>query len=107
MNLLSAADGTLYIADMYRGVIQHGQYQSEYLKNQIRARGLVEPTGLGRIYRVVHETTRRAAASVALGEDAGRTGRRCWSIRTAGGATPHSGCSSSAAIGRSRRRWPR
>jgi mono/diheme cytochrome c family protein len=40
-------------------VIQHGQYQSEYLKNQIRARGLVEPTGLGRIYRVVHETTRR------------------------------------------------
>jgi mono/diheme cytochrome c family protein len=59
VNLLSAADGTLYIADMYRGVIQHGQYQSEYLKNQIRARGLVEPTGLGRIYRVVHETTRR------------------------------------------------
>jgi glucose/arabinose dehydrogenase/mono/diheme cytochrome c family protein len=59
VNLLSAADGTLYIADMYRGVIQHGQYQSEYLKNQIRARGLAEPTGLGRIYRVVHETTTR------------------------------------------------
>ena len=59
VNLLSAADGTLYVADMYRGVIQHGQYQSEYLKNQIRARGLVEPTGLGRIYRVVHDTTRR------------------------------------------------
>jgi mono/diheme cytochrome c family protein/glucose/arabinose dehydrogenase len=60
VNLFSAADGTLYIADMYRGVIQHLQYQSEYLKNQIRARGLVEPIGLGRIYRVVHETTRRA-----------------------------------------------
>ncbi|MEO5819489.1 MAG: PVC-type heme-binding CxxCH protein, partial [Vicinamibacteraceae bacterium] len=60
VNLFSAADGTLYVADMYRGVIQHLQYQSEYLKNQIRARGLVEPTGLGRIYRVVHETTRRA-----------------------------------------------
>jgi len=59
VNLFSAADGTLYIADMYRGVIQHLQYQSEYLKNQIRARGLVEPTGLGRIYRVVHETTTR------------------------------------------------
>jgi mono/diheme cytochrome c family protein/glucose/arabinose dehydrogenase len=59
VNLFSAADGTLYIADMYRGVIQHGQYQSEYLKNQIRTRGLVEPTGLGRIYRVVHETTQR------------------------------------------------
>ena len=61
VNLLSAADGTLYIADMYRGVIQHGQYQSEYLKNQIRARGLVEPTGLGRIFRLAHETTRREA----------------------------------------------
>jgi mono/diheme cytochrome c family protein len=60
VNLFSAADGTLYVADMYRGVIQHLQYQSEYLKNQIRARGLVEPTGLGRIYRVVHETTTRA-----------------------------------------------
>ena len=60
VNLFSAADGTLYIADMYRGVIQHLQYQSEYLKNQIRARGLVEPTGLGRIYRVVHESTTRA-----------------------------------------------
>jgi glucose/arabinose dehydrogenase/mono/diheme cytochrome c family protein len=60
VNLFSAADGTLYVADMYRGVIQHLQYQSEYLKNQIRARGLVEPIGLGRIYRVVHETTTRA-----------------------------------------------
>jgi mono/diheme cytochrome c family protein len=59
VNLLSGADGTLYVADMYRGVIQHVQYQSEYLKNQIRTRGLVEPTGLGRIYRVMHETTRR------------------------------------------------
>ena len=29
VNLLSAADGTLYVADMYRGVIQHGQYQSD------------------------------------------------------------------------------
>jgi mono/diheme cytochrome c family protein len=60
VNLFSAADGTLYIADMYRGVIQHLQYQSEYLKNQIRDRGLVEPTGLGRIYRVVHASTQRA-----------------------------------------------
>jgi mono/diheme cytochrome c family protein/glucose/arabinose dehydrogenase len=60
VNLFSAADGTLYIADMYRGVIQHLQYQSEYLKNQIRDRGLVEPTGLGRIYRVVHASTNRA-----------------------------------------------
>ena len=59
VNLFSAPDGTLYIVDMYRGVIQHGQYQSEYLKDQIRRRGLVEPVGYGRLYRVVHETTVR------------------------------------------------
>jgi mono/diheme cytochrome c family protein/glucose/arabinose dehydrogenase len=66
--LFSAADGTLLIADMYRGVIQHGQYQSEYLKNQIKARGLVDPTGLGRIYRVVHETTTRDARPALSGK---------------------------------------
>ena len=68
VNLFSAADGTLYIADMYRGVIQHLQYQSEYLKNQIRDRGLVQPTGLGRIYRVVHETTTRAERPALSGK---------------------------------------
>jgi mono/diheme cytochrome c family protein/glucose/arabinose dehydrogenase len=59
VNLYSAADGTLYVVDMYRGIIQHGAYQSEYLKNHIRARQLDRPIGHGRIYRVVHETTRR------------------------------------------------
>ncbi|HEX6209861.1 MAG TPA: c-type cytochrome, partial [Methylomirabilota bacterium] len=59
VNLLSAPDGTLYVVDMYRGVIQHRQYQSEYLRSYIRQHGLEQPTGYGRIYRVVHETTRR------------------------------------------------
>ena len=59
VNLYSAPDGTLYVVDMYRGVIQHRQYQSEYLKNYIRGRALDQPVGFGRIYRVVHETTHR------------------------------------------------
>ena len=59
VNLYSAPDGTLYVVDMYRGVIQHAQYQSEYLKNYIRSRQLDQPIGFGRIYRVVHDTTRR------------------------------------------------
>jgi mono/diheme cytochrome c family protein/glucose/arabinose dehydrogenase len=59
VNLLSAPDGTLYIVDMYRGVIQHGVYQSEYLKHHIQQRALEQPIGYGRIYRVVHESTRR------------------------------------------------
>jgi mono/diheme cytochrome c family protein/glucose/arabinose dehydrogenase len=54
VNLYSAPDGTLYVVDMYRGIIQHGHYLTDYLKHHIRQRNLAEPLGLGRIYRVVH-----------------------------------------------------
>lgn len=59
VNLSSAPDGTLYVVDMYRGIVQHRAYITEYLRDQIVARKLAQPTGFGRIYRVVHETTRR------------------------------------------------
>lgn len=49
-------DGTLYVVDMYRGIIQHRDYVTEYLRDQILERDLVQPTGYGRIYRIVHET---------------------------------------------------
>jgi mono/diheme cytochrome c family protein/glucose/arabinose dehydrogenase len=57
--LSDAPDGTLYIVDMYRGVIQQRADITEYLRDQILRRKLENPIGLGRIYRVVHETTRR------------------------------------------------
>ncbi len=60
VHLSDAPDGTLYIADMYRGVIQHGAYVTEYLRDQILSRRLERPTGYGRIYRVVHERTPRS-----------------------------------------------
>lgn len=59
VNLLSAADGTLYVVDMYRGIIQHRAYQSDYLLSHIAANKLDQPIGYGRIYRVVHESRRR------------------------------------------------
>jgi mono/diheme cytochrome c family protein/glucose/arabinose dehydrogenase len=59
VNLSSAPDGTLYVVDMYHGIIQHKGYITEYLRDQILARKLDRPQGHGRIYRVVHETTRR------------------------------------------------
>ena len=59
--LSNAPDGTLYIADMYRGIIEHRLSVTVYLRDQIKARNLDQPTGFGRIYRVVHETTRRDA----------------------------------------------
>ncbi len=48
-------DGHLYIIDMYRGIIQHRQFVTSYLRKQIEERGLAEPVGLGRIWRVVPE----------------------------------------------------
>jgi len=55
----NAPDGTLYIADMYRGIIEHRISITMYLRDQILARKLDQHTGFGRIYRVMHETTRR------------------------------------------------
>jgi len=57
--LSNAPDGTLYVVDIYRGVIQHHTYITEYLRDQIARRALEQPIGLGRIYRVVHESTVR------------------------------------------------
>ncbi|HEX6464775.1 MAG TPA: PVC-type heme-binding CxxCH protein, partial [Vicinamibacterales bacterium] len=55
----NAPDGTLYVVDMYRGIIEHRISITTYLRDQILTRHLEQPTGLGRIYRVVHDTTQR------------------------------------------------
>ena len=60
--LSSAPDGTLYIADLYRGIIEHRISITEYLRDQILERRLDRGTGFGRIYRVMHETTTRDVA---------------------------------------------
>jgi mono/diheme cytochrome c family protein len=55
--LANAPDGTITIVDMYRGVIQEKSDISQYLYDQIQRRHLVQPTEMGRIYRVVHDST--------------------------------------------------
>jgi mono/diheme cytochrome c family protein len=72
VHLSSGPDGTLYVVDMYRGIIQHRAYITEYLRDQILARRLEQPIGLGRIYRIVHETTRRDTAAGLAGSSAAR-----------------------------------
>lgn len=52
VNLLTGADGALYVVDMYRGVIQHRNFVTSFLRRQIERRGLERPTGLGRIWRI-------------------------------------------------------
>lgn len=48
-------DGALYIADMYRGVIQHSGFLTHYLVANIEARKLIPPLDCGRIWRIVPE----------------------------------------------------
>jgi len=55
----NAPDGTIYVADMYRGVVQEAVFWTDFLRDYIKARDLEQPTRLGRIWRIVHDTTRR------------------------------------------------
>jgi mono/diheme cytochrome c family protein/glucose/arabinose dehydrogenase len=55
VHLTTGPDGTLYIADMYRGLVQHGAYVTPYLREQTLSRKLVQPVHYGRIWRVVPE----------------------------------------------------
>jgi glucose/arabinose dehydrogenase/mono/diheme cytochrome c family protein len=47
-------DGALYIIDMYRGIIQEQNYMTDELREQVFERGLDEPLGMGRIWRIKH-----------------------------------------------------
>ncbi|MEO7190154.1 MAG: c-type cytochrome [Vicinamibacterales bacterium] len=57
--LSNAPDGTLYILDLYRGIIQYKSFITEYLRDHIVGHKLEQPVHYSRIYRVMHETTRR------------------------------------------------
>ena len=57
VNLAVGPDGGLYVVDMYHGIIQHRNYVTSYLRHQILDRGLEQPTGLGRIYRIAADNT--------------------------------------------------
>ena len=69
--LSNAPDGTLYVVDMYRGVIQQRADVTQYLRDHIVKHGLERPTGLGRIYRVMHETTTRDTTPAGFQTSAG------------------------------------
>lgn len=53
VNLSNGPDGALYVVDMYRGVIQHRNYVTSFLRHQIKRRKLEDAVHLGRIWRVV------------------------------------------------------
>jgi mono/diheme cytochrome c family protein/glucose/arabinose dehydrogenase len=55
VNLYVGPDGTMYIVDMYRGIIQHKTYLTPYLAGEAMKRGLEQPLNCGRIYKIVPE----------------------------------------------------
>ncbi len=70
VSLYEGPDGALYIADMYRGIIQHKTYLTPYLKNEIKERRLTRPLSYGRLYKVVPKNTK--TQNVIIGKDAGQ-----------------------------------
>lgn len=61
-------DGFMYVVDMYRGILQHKVFLTTFLRKQIIERGLDNPVGLGRIYRIVHESDDQSRAAPKLGD---------------------------------------
>lgn len=53
VSLYNGPDGALYIVDMYRGIIQHKSFLTQYLKDEIKDRSLENYLNCGRIYKVV------------------------------------------------------
>ncbi|WP_456238275.1 PVC-type heme-binding CxxCH protein [Neorhodopirellula pilleata] len=54
-------DGCLYLVDMYRGIIQEGNWvrDGSYLRGVVQEYELDKNVGRGRIFRIDHETTQR------------------------------------------------
>jgi mono/diheme cytochrome c family protein len=52
VSIYGGPDGALYVVDMYRGIIQHKTFLTDYLKKEITARKLTQPLSCGRIYRI-------------------------------------------------------
>lgn len=61
VDMATAPDGTLYIADMYHGIIQEGNWAQEgtYLRAKIKQYQLDKVIQLGRIWRVTHNSKER------------------------------------------------
>ena len=66
VHLSNAPDGALYLVDLYRGVVEHRLSLTTYLKSYIEAQGLLEPRGMGRIWRIVQDGVARDTSPLAI-----------------------------------------
>lgn len=58
LNTYTGPDGTFYIVDMYHGIIQESEWTKPgtYLGKMIAQKELYKNKGMGRIYRIVHQS---------------------------------------------------
>lgn len=70
VDMKNGPDGCLYLVDMYRGIIQQGNWTKpgSYLRGVIDEYGFAKNIGRGRIYRLVHEDFDPASAPDMLNE---------------------------------------
>ncbi|MCB1275415.1 discoidin domain-containing protein [Prosthecobacter sp.] len=68
VDMKTAPDGTLFICDMYRGIIQEGNWTREgsYLRKVILQYGMEKIINCGRVWRLVHDTTKPVPAPKLL-----------------------------------------
>lgn len=68
VDMKTAPDGTLFICDMYRGIIQEGNWTKEgsYLRKVILQHSMDKIIDRGRIWRLVHDTTKPVPAPKLL-----------------------------------------
>jgi len=66
--ITSGPEGALYVADMYRGIVEHGPYITPYLREQILERNLELPISKGRIWRIVPENWEPSENAIKLSE---------------------------------------
>ena len=67
----SAPDGSMYVVDMYHGIIQESQWtpKGSYIRAKIEQYKLDKIVGLGRIWRVTHESTPRDTTRPRMSRD--------------------------------------
>ncbi|MES2736485.1 MAG: discoidin domain-containing protein [Verrucomicrobiota bacterium] len=68
VDMKTAPDGTLFICDMYRGVIQEGNWTREgsYLRKVLLQHSFDKVTGRGRVWRLVHDSMKPTPAPQLL-----------------------------------------
>lgn len=71
VDMATAPDGTLYIVDMYRGIIQEGNWTQEgsYLRTKIQQYQMDDIVGNGRIWRLTHEDHSRSTEKPRMFEE--------------------------------------